>query len=238
MREPLERHHDVVAIDLPGFGQSPPQDGEFPTPARLADAVAATIEDLGLVRPAVVGNSLGGWVALELARRRGRVSCAVAIAPSGLETPPERAYVIALNELMRTRARMSVPFARPLAASAVARTVLLGGLRARPWRVAPQVAASELRDFGCSPAFQAALRASVGTRVPTGLSEIRVPVRILFGTLDTMLGAMTAPRFAAAIPGADLFPLPHAGHVPMDDVPDLLARAILEVTTDAAATSA
>jgi pimeloyl-ACP methyl ester carboxylesterase len=231
VREPLEQRHDVVAVDLPGFGESPPLPaGDTPTPARLADLLQQDIDRLGLAAPAVVGNSLGGWVALELARR-GCASCAVAIAPSGFETPPERAYVIALNELMRTRARLSAPFAHQLTASPTVRTILFGGLRSRPWRVTPRVAERELNDFGGSPGFQPALRASVGTRLPVGLSDIRTPVRITYGTLDFMLGALTAPRFAAAIPGAELVPLPGLGHVPMLDDPDLVAHTILDFTS-------
>jgi pimeloyl-ACP methyl ester carboxylesterase len=238
VREQLEQHHDVVAVDLPGFGESPPlPDGDTPTPTRLADILEHEIGRLGLVAPTVVGNSLGGWVALDLARR-GCASCAVAIAPSGLETPPERMYVIALNELMRTRARLSLPFARQLTASLISRTVLFGGLRSRPWRVPPQTGERDLQEFGCSPGFQAALRASVGTRIPAGLGEIDVPVCIVYGTLDLMLGALTAPRFAAAIPGAELVPLPGLGHVPMLDDPALVARTILDFTNRYAPTAA
>jgi pimeloyl-ACP methyl ester carboxylesterase len=230
VRESLEQRHEVVAVDLPGFGDSPPlPDGDAPTPTRLADILEHHIGRLGLAAGAVVGNSLGGWVALELARR-GCASCAVAIAPSGLETPPERMYVIALNELMRTRARLSVPFGRRLTASPIARTVLFGGLRSRPWRVPPLAGERELSEFGCSPGFQPTLRASVGTRVPARLDEIHAPVCIAYGTLDLMLGALTAPRFAAAIAGAKLVPLPGLGHVPMLDNPELVARTILDFT--------
>src|ERR1700704_3809703 len=73
----LEVRHDVVSIDLPGFGESPPlPDDAVPTATRLADAVESELDRLGLETPAVVGNSLGGWVALELARR-GRAARAV-----------------------------------------------------------------------------------------------------------------------------------------------------------------
>jgi pimeloyl-ACP methyl ester carboxylesterase len=231
VREALERRHDVVAVDLPGFGESSPlPNGETPTPARLADALEGEIDRLEFgSAPALVGNSLGGWVALELARR-GRASCVVAIAPSGLETPPERAYVIALNEFMRARARFTTPFARQLTTSPAMRTILFGGLRSRPWRVPPDAGERDLHEFGCSPSFQAALRDSVGTRLPLGLGAIPVPVRIAYGTLDLMLGALTAPRFAAVIPGAELVALPGLGHVPMLDDPELVARTILDFT--------
>lgn len=148
-----------------------------------------------------------------------------------METPAERTYVIALNELMRTRARLTAPFARRLTASPAARTILFGGLRSRPWRVPPLSGERDLREFGCSLGFQPALWASVGTGVPAGLSEIRAPVRIVYGTLDFMLGAFTAPRFAAAIPGAELIPLPGLGHALMLDDPELVARTILDFTS-------
>ena len=227
----LEGSHDVVAIDLPGFGDSPPPDRAALSPARLADAVESEIDRLGLESPAVVGNSLGGWVALELAQR-GRAARAVVISPSGLESPPERAVVIALNELMRLRARLGAPLGRWLTGPALARVMLFGGLRSQPWRLSPDAAAGDLRDFGYSPGFQSALSSSVATRAPMWLGEIAVPVRVVFGMLDLMLGVFSAPRFAAAIPDAELVPLPAVGHVPMLDDPELVARTILDFTAD------
>lgn len=227
----LETRHDVVAIDLPGFGDSPPlPDGGAPTPTRLADAVESELDRLDLEAPALVGNSLGGWVTLELARR-GRATRAVVISPSGLESPPERTLVIALNELMRLRARFGAPLGRWLTAPALARVMLFAGLRSQPWRLSPDAANHDLHDFGFSPGFQSTLAATVGTRVPMRLTGIQVPVRVAYGTLDLMLGVLTAPRFAAAIPGAELIPLPGVGHVPMLDDPELVARTILAFTT-------
>jgi pimeloyl-ACP methyl ester carboxylesterase len=228
----LEDRHDVIAIDLPGFGESPPlPDGVAPTPSRLADAVESELDRLGLDGPALVGNSLGGWVALELARR-GRATRAIVISPSGLESPPERALVIALNQQMRLRARFGAPLGRWLTAPALARVMLFGGLRSQPWLLSPDAAADDLHDFGYSPGFQSTLRSTVASRAPMWLGDIQVPVRVAYGTLDLMLGVFTAPRFAAAIPGAELVPLPAVGHVPMLDDPGLVARTILDFTAD------
>jgi pimeloyl-ACP methyl ester carboxylesterase len=110
---------------------------------------------------------------------------------------------------------------------------MLGGLHGRPWRVPADDAAAEIRDFAAAPGFHPTLYATTGSHAATGLSEIRVPVRICFGTEDAMLGALTAPRFVAAIPGAQLIPLPGCGHVPMADNPGLVARAITDLTLDA-----
>jgi pimeloyl-ACP methyl ester carboxylesterase len=84
--------------------------------------------------------------------------------------------------------------------------------------------------FATTPGFHPTLCATTGSHAPTGLNDIRVPVRICFGTEDAMLGALTAPRSAAAIPGAQLIPLAGCGPVPMADNLDLVAKAISDLT--------
>jgi pimeloyl-ACP methyl ester carboxylesterase len=226
----LTRVHDVLALDLPGFGAAPPLNDVTPTVAALTDAVEAELDRAALDRVHVAGNSLGGWIALELARR-GRTISVVALSPSGLETPAERIGVIAMNEVMRARNVAAAPEAALLTADLATRSAMLGGLHGRPWRVSAPDAAAEIRDFATAPGFHATLGSTTGSRIPTGLSDIRVPARICFGTRDTMIGALTAPRFAAAIPGAQLVPLPGCGHVPMADDPHLVATAVTELTS-------
>ena len=224
----LAREHDALALDLPGFGAAPALHRR-PTVAALADAVEAELDRVRLDRVHLAGNSLGGWIALELARR-GRAGSVTALSPAGLETSSERGTVIALNELMRARAVTMAPVSRLLTAAAAGRSALLGALRGRPWRLPADDAAAEIRDFAYAPGFQATLRWTIGFQPAVGLSEIDVPVRICSGTVDLMLGAVTAPRFVAAIPGAELYPLLGCGHVPIADDPELVATAILEVT--------
>jgi pimeloyl-ACP methyl ester carboxylesterase len=115
--------------------------------------------------------------------------------------------------------------ARLLAANPASRSLMLSGLHGRPWRMPAGDAAAEIREFAHAPGFHSTLYSTTGTKVPSGLSEITVPVRICFGSEDAMLGALTAPRFAAAIRGAQLFPLPGCGHVPMADDPRLVGAA-------------
>jgi pimeloyl-ACP methyl ester carboxylesterase len=226
----LTAAHDVVAVDLPGFGSAPPLPERGPTIPALADAVEAELDRAGLERVHVAGNSLGGWIALELARRE-RARSVVALSPSGLETPVERVAVMSVNELIRARNRAAAPLATVTTADPASRTVMLGALRSRPWRLPAREAAAEIVDFANAPGLHATLEATTGSRTPAGLSDIAVPVRICFGTRDLVIGALTAPRFAAAIPGAELVPLPGCGHVPMADDPELVARTITELTT-------
>src|SRR6187402_1385601 len=73
----LARDFDVAAVDLPGFGRSPRLAGPI-TPDAVTAATARVLDELGWSRPHVVGNSLGGWLGLELARI-GAVSSVTAL---------------------------------------------------------------------------------------------------------------------------------------------------------------
>ena len=75
----LEERFDVLAVDLPGFGRSEPfPSGVLSTPEALADAVEDEMGRAGFERAHFAGNSLGGWVSLELARR-GRAETVTAL---------------------------------------------------------------------------------------------------------------------------------------------------------------
>src|SRR4051794_41885281 len=86
----LAERFDVLAVDLPGFGNSPPLAGVTPVPAALAATVAGLLDDLGIGRAHIVGNSLGGWGALEIGPIRAAPSVALP-SPAGVwkgGTPP------------------------------------------------------------------------------------------------------------------------------------------------------
>jgi pimeloyl-ACP methyl ester carboxylesterase len=88
----LAEHHEVLAVDMPGFGASPPMPaGRRADNSGLTRAVADWIADQGLDRPHVAGNSTGGGIALELAAQ-GAVASATAIAPIGFWSRRERQF--------------------------------------------------------------------------------------------------------------------------------------------------
>jgi pimeloyl-ACP methyl ester carboxylesterase len=92
----LEEHFDVLALDLPGFGHSPllPED-EVSSPERLADAIEEAMDEAGFETAHISGNSLGGRIALVLARR-GRARTCVPISPAGLLHAREAHYAKAV----------------------------------------------------------------------------------------------------------------------------------------------
>jgi pimeloyl-ACP methyl ester carboxylesterase len=220
----LERNFDVLAVDLPGFGHSPPlPPGTESTPEALADAVERAMEAAPFERAVVCGNSLGGWIALELARR-GRASAVVAISPAGLQHAREKAWGRNMLLAMRWAAR-NAPAPEPLLRSRLGSALFAGPVVARPWRLDPDDVPEVLRLFADAPGFDATLPHTFDGQ-PKGLQEIDVPVLVLWGTRDVLLLPRQGRRFERLIPTAELRYLRGLGHTPMSDDPELLAEAI------------
>jgi pimeloyl-ACP methyl ester carboxylesterase len=220
--ERLRDQRELIAIDLPGFGDSPPLQDGTPTPRALAVAVAELVQSLGIARPHVAGNSLGGWVALELGLL-GAVRTVVGISPAGLWPGPLVPKPVIAHRL----ARALLPLARAAAANPVGRRLLLGGAVAHPGRV-PRAAAAELvRAYAGATGFKDvndAMRAGVFT----GLERIRVPVTLVWPDHDRLVNRPPwLPDNVRSVV------LPDAGHVPMWDAPDELARILVERTAEA-----
>jgi pimeloyl-ACP methyl ester carboxylesterase len=223
----LAAQREVVAVDLPGFGASPPLPaGVTPTIEALADSVMELLEQLEFSRPHAAGNSMGGWIALELARR-GVAASAIALSPAGFWNRREAAYSRASLRFAVRAARALDPLADRLTASAAIRTVLMGQMVAQPWRIPAPDCAGALRALARSPAFDATLEVMTATQF-TGGAEIAVPVTIAWGRRDRLLIPRQARRAARTIPGARLVMLPGCGHVPMSDDPDRVAEVLLE----------
>jgi pimeloyl-ACP methyl ester carboxylesterase len=220
----LERSFDVLAVDLPGFGRSPSlPEGTECTPEALADAVERAMDDAGFDRAVLCGNSLGGWIALELARR-GRADSVVAISPAGLQHRREKGWGRNMLLTMRWGARNLLP-PEPLLRTVVGRVLFAGPVVARPWRMDPDDFPEVLRLFAECRGFLDTLPHTFEGQ-PEGLNEIDVPVRILWGTRDLLLLPRQAKRFERLIPNAELRYLDGLGHTPMSDDPELLAELI------------
>jgi pimeloyl-ACP methyl ester carboxylesterase len=223
--ERLVAERETIALDLPGFGDSPPlAPGVRPTVEALSDAVAAFCERQGLGRPHVAGNSLGGGIALELARR-GLVASAAALSPIGFWTPGERRLGTAQLRLSRLAAERMPGLVDRLARSPTGRRLAFGHLLGRPARRDPHEAALDARALAAAPGFWPTLP-EIQRHVFQGGEEIEVPVTIGWGTRDRILIPRQAERARAALPRARHLPLPGCGHVPMSDDPEGVAALL------------
>lgn len=213
---------EVIALDMPGFGAEPPlPEGVEATAANLAAALRERhLGEPGLERPHVAGNSLGGWVGLEMGRL-GWARSVTALSPAGLWRGPigERSL---LGRRWARRLRPLVALglrARPL------RLRALGSFSAHPERV-PAQAGRELAlgwiDAEGYEAANAAMRKYVFD--PAGYPA-EVPVTIAWGELDRLVAPPRPERRPA---GSRYLVLPGVGHTPTWDDPGLVARVLLE----------
>jgi pimeloyl-ACP methyl ester carboxylesterase len=222
----LEERFDVLAVDMPGFGHSDPfPPGIDSTPEALADAVEDEMARAGFDRAHIAGNSLGGWVAFELARR-GRAETVTAISPAGLQHGRERAWGANILRGMRWVARNAPP-PRALMQNPAGRVLAAGPSYARAWKMDPADLAEEMELFCNCPGFDATLPHTFHSQ-PRGLTTLETPVLLLWGTLDLILLPRQGRRFERLIPGAELRYIQGIGHTPMPDAPEELAEAIGE----------
>ena len=182
--------------------------------------IAAGLAELGLDRPHVAGNSLGGWVALELALL-ARARSVTAIAPAGLWP---RALGPKPNVARRvgTAALPAIPY---LMRSPIMRRLALAGTVGRPSNVPPEDAAALIRAYVSAPGFSevnAAMRSSRFER----LDDVDVPLTFGWPSRDTLV---RRPRDLPE--GSRSVVLKGCGHMPMWDDPALVAGLLLSGST-------
>jgi pimeloyl-ACP methyl ester carboxylesterase len=219
--------HDVVAIDLPGFGESPlPAAGPPRNMPEIVGAVSDVLSDLGLDRPHVAGNSLGGAIALELAAA-DRVASATALSPAGFCTPGQLRWAVGVLGAHRLAAHLPPPVLRTVLRAAPVRALSYGMIFARPGRLAVDVALADARALRGARAFRAVARAGRGYAFH---GAPRVPVTVAWGTRDRILPYRQAALARQRLPLARHVALTGCGHVPMHDDPDLVAEVIMATT--------
>jgi pimeloyl-ACP methyl ester carboxylesterase len=221
----LSDSFDVLAVDLPGFGDSPPLPPDVePTPEVLAAAVGTLLDDLAIPVPHVAGNSLGGWVALELAQLRPVASLTL-LSPAGLWTGGAPLYCRASLRASRWLCRHAAGLLARLVDHRAGRILVLGQTHGRPARMTPAQARAAITDLGTPPGFDATLRATA-TRRFRSRASIDAPVTVAFGTRDYVLPRGRYRRLDELPPGTRLEALPRCGHLPVADDPPAVAALI------------
>jgi pimeloyl-ACP methyl ester carboxylesterase len=227
----LSEHHDVHAPTLLGHRGGPAIQRP---PAKVSDMVDAAehyLDEHGLARAHFAGNSLGGWVAIELARR-GRAASVCAFSPAGFwwdSDSHERVF----GQIRRKRAlaRVSRPIAPLVLRSAVARRLGLRGVACHGDRLTA-ARVLELTDDSNDCPFMDDY--SPDEQVEP-LDPLPCTITLAWAQFDRLVPATTYGRTARErLPGATWVLLPGVGHIPMIDDPELVARTIMAATGVAA----
>ena len=223
----LTPHREVITLDLPGHGESPPlaADGKNAISA-MADEVARLLDSLGLSRPHLAGNSLGGALALILASR-GLAASATGISPAGF---PNHGYQVGYARTFFNVALFSGKVMRPavpaLARSTAGRAALFGLVVAKPGRLTPAQVVADMAGMATAGKAVHAVFASFEP-FTSGIPD-DIPVTIAWGAKDRILSPANARVARSRMPSARFVSLDGCGHVPMTDDPALIAKVLLD----------
>jgi pimeloyl-ACP methyl ester carboxylesterase len=232
---PLAARYHVLAVDLPGHGASAPlpPGADAGCPA-LAATLVRVLAQLGVERPHVVGNSLGGWVALELAAD-GAAASVTGLAPAGLRARPgEPNPVLHAN---RRSARLAGRLGEVAAANALVRRVTFGSGSADPAALDPGLARGVVHAMRTNTAYEAMIAATRQITFTRG-AQVRVPSCVAFGDDDRILPAPDNQHREVAPPGARWVVLPRCGHAPMWDAPVRTVELVGQTVAAAGAAAA
>ena len=229
--ERLTAERDVLAPTHLGHAGSPPfEPARPPTIAGWTDAVEAELDAARLERPDIAGHSLGGWVAMELAKR-GRARSIVAISPAGRYSDEEVAGIVRRMGRSHRMARWLLPLARRVVRTRAGRKVLLADSCADPRRIAPEDAERLVVDIATCSDADALLgtlmdRQGRAIRFTAG-ERVGCPVLIALPEQDRFFTRLHAEGYVQALPDASIAALPDCGHSAMFDHPELVSSTIL-----------
>lgn len=228
----LERRHDVLAPTLAGHAGGPDLPA-VPAVDSLADGVALCMDRAGIDTAHIVGNSLGGYVALQLAER-GRARSVVAFAPAGGWPPGDPALTELLGRFAETQEEMraAAPNAAALLSTPEGRRRATRSITVDYEHIPVELIAHLMLGVascrGTLPLIEVALR----TGYDLDPERITCPVRIVWGTADVLLPwPDAATRFRDEwLPHADWVVLDGVGHCPQLDDPLAAAELVLGFT--------
>ncbi len=230
MLEALERSHDVLAVNLAGHVGGPGLVDTHVSVNALVDAVERDLDAAGFETAHMVGNSLGGWIALELATR-DRARSVVALSPAGGWESGSRAErrlrtLFTRNHKLSTALlpRIDSVMRRPRLRRALLWQVAVHGERIRP-----AAAAQMIRDSAACPVYFELIEAILRDGPPCAFEGVMCPVLLAWGSRDRVI---PSPRYSQRLrdllPNAEWIELPGLGHLSMADDPELVARTIAE----------
>jgi pimeloyl-ACP methyl ester carboxylesterase len=228
----LERHHDVLAPTLVGHAGGPKLDGDV-SGASIPDAIERAMDEAGFETAHMVGNSLGGYAALQLAAR-GRAESVVALAPAGGWAEGDESYKETLGffTTMQDQVRAAAPHAEALMASVEGRRRATEFITVNFEHIPAELLAHQIRGVADCEAVVPMVEYVTREGYSLDAEGIICPVRIVWGTEDRLL-----PWPAAAerlrkdwLPHADWVELEGIGHCPQLDIPLETAQLIVGFT--------
>jgi pimeloyl-ACP methyl ester carboxylesterase len=221
----------VVAMDLPGFGLTPePDDDDGMSIPRYGRGVNALCDKLGLEHVNLVGNSMGGYIAAEVAiqfpERVGRLVLVSAAGISSAETL--QAPILTIGRVATAIATNTAARFRQLAARPVTRHTSLALVARHPRLLKADLAYEGFFKGAGKPGFDDALRASLNYDFRDRLPEVKVPTLIVWGEKDSIIPVRDADEFERLIDDSRKVVMKDTGHIPMAERPIAFNDVLVE----------
>jgi pimeloyl-ACP methyl ester carboxylesterase len=226
----LAQERRVLALDLPGHGLTPaPADGEISI-SGYGRCVDAFCERLGLGKVALVGNSMGGFVAAEVAIQfPERVSRLALVSAAGISSAEARKRpVLLFGRVAAAIATNAAAQYRKLAARPITRHGALLLVARHPRLLKPDLAYEGLIKGAGKSGFDAALRACLDYDFRDRLPDVRVPTLIVWGEKDSIIPVRDADEFERLIPDSRKLVMRDTGHIPMVERPQAFNDVLTE----------
>jgi pimeloyl-ACP methyl ester carboxylesterase len=222
--------HRVLALDLPGFGESPKPSWEISMPA-YGQMLHDFCEKLGIDRlAALVGNSMGGFVSTEaVIQRPQRFDRLVLVSAAGLsfaEIKGRRTQALARS--IEAAAPFLAGDRRFVLSRPAARQLAFGGVMRSPAKLRPELLAEQARPGLSAPGFADAMVSIAGYDTRERLPEIEVPTLVVWGLNDRIVPVEAALGYQRLIPRSRLEIFERTGHVPMLERPARFNRLVDE----------
>lgn len=214
----LAEQHQVIALDLPGFGDSDFVDGGLEA---VADRIAAALEKLDLdEQPIFVGNGYGGFVALQTAIRHPKLAYRLVLADCGAAfDEPGRAAFRGMSAAAAQKGMAAI-------ADVAMRRLFAPAYQAEHPEL---IAERKARFLAVDPqTFQTACAALAALDLRPDLGSVMIPVLVVVGEMDEATPPRMSHELAEALPDARLTELPGCAHVPQLQAPEMFVSSIAE----------
>lgn len=226
----LAEKYDVIYVDLAGFGESPAYPKNVPYDMdRACENLAGNFAEWEIERPHVVGNSLGGAIALELSAR-GLASSVTALSPAGFFGRINRFQPFFLLLVLRISCMLPDRLLHAFSHAAIGRRIIGSVLYVHPERLTADQVYGDTMALKHASAFERTIKAGVTYKFDR---TVPVPTTVAWGTKDHILPYSQSAIAQERLPGARHVALPHCGHVPMIDDPELIIRVIDQTIAEA-----
>ena len=227
LKSALHADYELITLDLPGHGDAFMLANREMNPVRISEIIVHELTAIGIEKFHLIGNSLGGWIALEMAAAFPvNVLSVTGVAPAGLWLTPKthRNGELAVSRYL---AKLTYRFAHPISKFKFLRSIGFRFVSPQWEKFSPETCAKAAIAMGGASGYYKLWDAFLGNRFDKEISS-KIPVTIIFGDTDYTLPAANSQEKSLAPAHSKWVDLPQSGHAPMWDQVDAVVKETVD----------